>query len=142
VALAAVCSTIDVAAHQDREEELLGQLRQGLSQVDGVEELRMFDAGAKRVGIVSFAVRGRDSAELAQILARKHRIGLRDGLFCAHPLARRLLGEASVRAGWDGVPATALRASIGLGTTEADVDALVTALAEELRAPAAAQPRA
>jgi selenocysteine lyase/cysteine desulfurase len=138
VALAAVCQTVDLAAHAGYEDHLVKRLREGLSQVDGVEELRTFAADADRVGIVSFAARGRDSADLAQTLARKHHIGLRDGLFCAHPLARRLLGEASVRAGWDGVPATALRASIGLGTTEADVDALVTALAEELRAPAAA----
>ncbi len=97
-----------------------------------MEELRTFEEGAPRVGIVSFAVRGRDSGQIAQTLARKHNIGVRDGLFCAHPLARRLLGEASVRAGWGGVPATALRASIGLGTTESDVDALLSALREEL----------
>jgi selenocysteine lyase/cysteine desulfurase len=138
VALAAVCSSVDLSAHREAEDRLLGRLRAGLSQVDGVEELRMFDAHAERVGIVSFAVRGRDSGELAQILARKYHIGLRDGLFCAHPLARRLLGEASVRAGWDGVPATALRASIGIGTTETDVDALISALAAELAAPSGA----
>jgi selenocysteine lyase/cysteine desulfurase len=138
VALGAVCSSLDPAAHRDGEERLVRRLRDGLSQVDGVEELRMFDPRADRVGIVSFAVRGRDSSELAHVLARKHHIGLRDGLFCAHPLSRRLLGEASVRAGWDGVPATALRASIGIGTTEADVDALLNALATELSAPAGA----
>jgi selenocysteine lyase/cysteine desulfurase len=132
VALAAVCGAVNLVDHADDEDYLIRRLRDGLSQVDGVEELRMFDPRAKRVGIVSFAVRGRDSGELAQVLGRKHHIGLRDGLFCAHPLARRLLGEASVRAGWDGVPATALRASIGLGTTESDVDALITALAQEL----------
>lgn len=95
----------------------------------------MFADDARRIGVVSFAVRGRDSAEIAAILGQKYQIGVRDGLFCAHPLARRLLGEASVRAGWEGVPATAVRASIGLGTTEADVDALIRALASELNAP-------
>ncbi len=138
VALAAVCESIDLAAHAEYESHLVARLREGLSQVDGVEELRMFGPDAKRVGIVSFAVRGRDSSELAQTLAHKHHLGLRDGLFCAHPLARRLLGEASVRAGWDGVPATALRASIGIGSTQSDVDALLTALAAELAAPGAA----
>ncbi|HZM81031.1 MAG TPA: aminotransferase class V-fold PLP-dependent enzyme [Candidatus Limnocylindrales bacterium] len=137
VALAKVCSALeafDRAALHAREQELLARLHSGLSSLDGIELLRIFEAGAPRVGIVSFAVRNRDSSSIAAALARKHNIGLRDGLFCAHPLARRLLGEAAVRAGWDGVPATALRASIGLGTTESDVDALIDALAEEIRA--------
>ncbi|WP_117215063.1 aminotransferase class V-fold PLP-dependent enzyme [Allorhizocola rhizosphaerae] len=135
VALAAVCATLEKADRAQlhrREQQLLQRLRAGLSTVDGVAELRTFEQDAPRIGVVSFAVRGRDSGEIAQILARKHNIGVRDGLFCAHPLARRLLGEASVRAGWAGVPATALRASIGLGTTESDVDALVSALETEL----------
>jgi selenocysteine lyase/cysteine desulfurase len=62
-------------------------------------------------------------------LARDHNIGVRDGLFCAHPLARRLITEAAARAGRRDFPPTALRASIGLGTTPSDVDALLTALA-------------
>ncbi len=138
VALAKVCEVLDASdrlALHDREQQLLGRLRAGLSEIDDVEELRLFDPRARRIGVVSFAVRGRDSAQIAQVLAQKYRIGLRDGLFCAHPLARRLLGEASVRAGWAGVPATALRASIGLGTTEKDVDALIDALRCELSAP-------
>jgi selenocysteine lyase/cysteine desulfurase len=135
VALATVCATLEAAdreALHRREQQLLTRLREGLSTLEGVQELRMFEPGAPRIGVVSFAVKGKDSAQIAAALARKHQIGLRDGLFCAHPLARRLLGEASVRGGWDGVPATALRASIGLGTTEADIDALISALAEEL----------
>ncbi|GIH10263.1 cysteine desulfurase [Rhizocola hellebori] len=138
VALAKVCATLDAADRQalfDREQRLLARLREGLSEIAGLEELRMFGRDARRIGVVSFAVKGRDSAQIAEILGQKYQIGVRDGLFCAHPLARRLLGEASVRAGWEGVPATALRASIGLGTTEADVDALIHALAAELNAP-------
>jgi selenocysteine lyase/cysteine desulfurase len=135
VALAKVCATLDAAdrvALHAREQALLARLRDGLSKLDDVEELRTFDASAPRIGVVSFAVKGRDSAQIAQALGQKHQIGVRDGLFCAHPLARRLLGEASVRAGWQGVPATALRASIGLGTTESDIDALLSALEQEL----------
>lgn len=137
VALAAVCAALESADRawlHAREQELLARLRSGLSSLDGVELLRTFEPDAPRIGVVSFAVRNRDSSAIAAALARKHNIGLRDGLFCAHPLARRLLGEAAVRAGWDGVPATALRASIGLGTTESDIDAFVDALAEEIRA--------
>lgn len=132
VALAKVCATLEAAdreALHGREQMLLARLRDGLSTLDDVAELRTFEVGAPRIGVVSFAVRDRDSGAIADVLARQYNIGVRDGLFCAHPLARRLLGEASVRAGWDGVPATALRASIGLGTTESDIDALVGALA-------------
>jgi selenocysteine lyase/cysteine desulfurase len=80
------------------------------------------------VGIVSFVVAGRDSAEVAAHLATRHRIGVRDGLFCAHPLARRLLTEAATRSNRRDLPPTALRASLGLGTTESDVNTLLTAL--------------
>ncbi|MEV4413667.1 aminotransferase class V-fold PLP-dependent enzyme [Catellatospora sp. NPDC049609] len=131
VALAAVCATLEAAdryALHEEEQRLLAKLRTGLAELPDVAELRTFGPDAARIGVVSFAVRGRDSAELAQRLGREHNIGLRDGLFCAHPLARRLLSEASVRAGWDGAPATALRASIGLGTTDADITAFLTAL--------------
>ncbi|GFJ90990.1 hypothetical protein Prum_046320 [Phytohabitans rumicis] len=80
------------------------------------------------MGIVSFVVAGRDSAEVAAELARDHGIGVRDGLFCAHPLTRRLIAEAAARTGRRDLPPTALRASVGLGTTESDVEALLSAL--------------
>jgi selenocysteine lyase/cysteine desulfurase len=132
VALAAVCTALEEADREalaDREQALLHRLRSGLAGLDEVAELRIFAEDAPRVGIVSFAVAGRESAEIAAALARRD-IGVRDGLFCAHPLARRLLGEAAQRAGWAYAPSTALRASIGLGTTEADVDAFLIALRE------------
>ena len=88
----------------------------------------MFGETADRVGIVSFVVAGRDSGEVAAVLATEHGIGVRDGLFCAHPLARRLLGEAAARSGRRDLPPTALRASIGLGTTAEHVDRLLAAL--------------
>ncbi len=132
VALAAVCAAL---AESDRdalhagEQALLTRLRAGLAALPHVVELRTFGPDAPRVGIVSFVVAGRDSAEVAAYLAAEHRIGVRDGLFCAHPLARRLLAEAAARSGRRHLPPTALRASLGLGTTRADIDALLTALA-------------
>ncbi|GHJ46341.1 cysteine desulfurase [Catellatospora sp. TT07R-123] len=132
VALAAVCATLEAAdrdALHRREQLLLARLRAGLSTIPGVAELRTFEPTAPRIGVVSFAVRGRDSSEVAAYLAREHNIGVRDGLFCAHPLARRLLQEAADRHRWPTTPTTALRASIGLGTTEPEVDAFVAALA-------------
>ena len=49
---------------------------------------------------------------------RAHGIGVRGGRFCAHPLLQRFgLGETG-----------AVRASIGLGTSGGDVDAILGAL--------------
>lgn len=79
--------------------------------------------------IAGFAVAGHDSADVSAYLDRVHRIGVRDGLFCAHPLVRRLLTEASARIGRP-LPTTVVRASIGLGTTADDIDRLIAALAD------------
>jgi selenocysteine lyase/cysteine desulfurase len=76
------------------------------------------------VGIVSFAVEGMESATVAARLSSGHGIGVRDGLFCAHPLTRELLARAPVA-----LPRTAVRASLGLGTTTDDVDRLVAGVA-------------
>ncbi|WP_346119936.1 aminotransferase class V-fold PLP-dependent enzyme [Micromonospora coerulea] len=133
VALAAVCAALggaDRDALHAREQRLLARLRTGLAALPHVVELRTFAPDAPRVGIVSFVVAGRNSAEVAAHLAGAHQIGVRDGLFCAHPLARRLLTEAAARSGRRDLPQTALRASIGLGSTVAEVDRLVAALAE------------
>jgi selenocysteine lyase/cysteine desulfurase len=132
VALAAVCEALDGAdrsALYAREQALLAHLRSGLAASPDVLELRTFGADAPRVGIVSFVVAGRESAQVAAELAQRWQIGLRDGLFCAHPLARRLLAEAATRSGRPDLPPTALRASIGLGSTTQHVDHLLTALA-------------
>ncbi|MCW3812991.1 aminotransferase class V-fold PLP-dependent enzyme [Micromonospora sp. DR5-3] len=132
VALAAVCTALaeaDRDALHAQEQALLTRLRTGIAALPHVVELCTFGPDAPRVGIVSFVVAGRDSAEVAAHLADAHRIGVRDGLFCAHPLARRLLAEAAARSGRSDLPPTALRASLGLGSTAAEVDALLTALA-------------
>ncbi|MFJ8580495.1 aminotransferase class V-fold PLP-dependent enzyme [Micromonospora sp. NPDC093277] len=133
VALAAVCAALGEAdrdALHAREQALLTRLRTGLAALPHVVELRTFGPDAPRVGIVSFVIAGRDSADVAAQLATAHRIGVRDGLFCAHPLARRLLVEAAARSRRRDLPPTALRASLGLGTTAAEVDTLLTALAQ------------
>ncbi|SCL63197.1 Selenocysteine lyase/Cysteine desulfurase [Micromonospora citrea] len=132
VALAAVCAALaaaDRAALHDAEQALLARLRRGMAALPRVVELRTFGPEAPRVGIVSFVVAGRDSADVAAELAGAHDIGVRDGLFCAHPLARRLLDEAAARSGRRDLPPTALRASIGLGSTTEHVDRLLAALA-------------
>jgi len=132
VALAAVCTALaaaDRGALVDAEHALLDRLRRGLRAVDGVHELALFDPDHPRVGIVSFAVEGQESPRVAARLSAEYGIGVRDGLFCAHPLTRHLLATASL-------PGTAVRASLGLGTTSDDVDRLVGALADIAADPA------
>ncbi|MEV4139741.1 aminotransferase class V-fold PLP-dependent enzyme [Dactylosporangium sp. NPDC049742] len=128
VAIAAACRALAAADHS-AERALVARLRAGLARLPHVEELRLFGADAERVGIVSFAVLGEDPGALATTLGRDHGIGVRTGLFCAHPLTRRLLSEATSRIAPSApVPPQAVRASFGLGTTEAHIDRLLDAL--------------
>jgi selenocysteine lyase/cysteine desulfurase len=130
VALAAACETIAgadrhvLAAH---EQSLLNRLRSGLDEIPDVVELRTFDADHDRVGIVSFSVSGVPAADVSAHLASRYGIGVRDGLFCAHPFTNRLLADASVRSGGP-LPAHAVRASIGIGSTSAQIDTFLTAV--------------
>ncbi|MGV9822883.1 aminotransferase class V-fold PLP-dependent enzyme [Nocardia xishanensis] len=119
-ALAAACdalAAIDPEALIAHERLLADRLRDGLCAIPGVETLRIFSDSPDTVGIVAFTVAGFAPGHVAAYLSAEHAIGVRDGRFCAHPLLARL--------GLDG----ALRASIGLGTTSADVDRLVAAVA-------------
>lgn len=123
IALAAACATLgaswaDVQAHEQR---LTERLRSALAGIDGVDLLELFD-GADHVGVVPFVVTGIDSAEVSAALSFRHGIGVRDGRFCAHLFVDHLLDG--------GEHATAVRASIGLATTDEHVDRLVAALTE------------
>ena len=138
VSLAAVCSALaaaDRAALQDHEQELLAQLREGLRRVPGAAEVSLFRTARPRVGIVSFAVPGRDPGAVATALADRYGIGVRAGQFCAHPLVRHLTGSVVAtlsESGNAGCGGGLVRASFGLGTTAADIDSLLVALAEVL----------
>nr|WP_296068001.1 aminotransferase class V-fold PLP-dependent enzyme [uncultured Actinoplanes sp.] len=117
VALGAVCAALlrtDRDALHQHEQSLLARLDGGVT---------LFGGQAPRVGIVSFAVP--DPAAVADRLARQHGIGVRAGQFCAHPLVRRLTGDAAGDCATTGL----LRASFGLGTTADDIDRLADALA-------------
>jgi selenocysteine lyase/cysteine desulfurase len=132
VALATACAQLaasDRRALEAAEHGLLSRLRAGLTELPGVQELRMFGADHDRVGIVTFAVAGRPAAEVSAHLAAAHGIGVRDGQFCAHPLARRLLAEAGERAGQP-LGENAVRASIGIGSTAEHVKRLLLGVTE------------
>lgn len=121
VALAAACETI--AALPDgtlvrHEEELRDRLVGGLSAIEGVRLLQLWPGEVEAIGVVTFTVDGYDAELVAQYLSAEHGIGVRDGRFCAHPLFDRIN---------DGH--TAVRASLGLGSSGDDVERLITAVA-------------
>ncbi|MCK2213962.1 aminotransferase class V-fold PLP-dependent enzyme [Actinomadura sp. ATCC 31491] len=129
IALAAACDALTATgwtALVREEERLLARLRAGLASIDGVRELSLWGEDHPRVGIVSFTVAGRSAREVAEALSGEYGIGVRDGKFCAHPFVRHLLGTAD--GGCEDDTASAVRASIGIGTTQEHVDRLVEAL--------------
>lgn len=117
-ALAAACDALTAirATAEIRERALTERLRAGLAEVPGVRCLRIWPDTADCVGIVAFTVDGHEPGRVAAYLSAEHAIGVRDGRFCAHPLLARF----GIAAG--------LRASIGLGTTEAHIDRLLDAV--------------
>jgi selenocysteine lyase/cysteine desulfurase len=129
IALAAAAAALSGAGWATliaEEERLLTRLRRGLAAIPGLRELGLWDGASPRIGIVSFVLDGWNARELALTLSQEYGIGVRDGKFCAHPFVRHLLGDAS--AGCSADSGTAVRASIGVGTTDEQVDRLVAAL--------------
>ncbi len=125
VAIAAACEALagfDADAAELHERALCDRLTAGLSAITAVQTLRIWPDSPDAVGIVTFTVAGAQPREVATFLSDRYGIGVRDGRFCAHPLLARL-GEG------DG----AVRASLGLGSSSADVDRLVDAVAEFVR---------
>lgn len=128
-ALAAACRALDPVIDTvapTHETALVERLTAGLGAVAAVTTLRIWagpeHAGSTvgapdRVGVVSFVVRDIPAGLVAAALSAEHGIGVRDGRFCAHPLLNRLAGGAD-----------AVRVSLGLNTTESDVDRLVEAV--------------
>nr|WP_231126213.1 aminotransferase class V-fold PLP-dependent enzyme [Motilibacter aurantiacus] len=142
VALAVACAELEavgLAALQRREHALQARLEAALESVPGLTVHRLWGEAAQRIGVATFTVDGWDPALLATALSAEHGVGVRHGRFCAHPLVDALLGcEQPVTGCEDAATGTAVRASIGVATTEADIDAL----AGGLRALALDGPRA
>jgi selenocysteine lyase/cysteine desulfurase len=130
------------AAIEPHEAALSARLHHGLRAIDGVRVLGP-RASARAEGdaglaVATFTVAGMHHALVAARLSAEFGIGVRHGCFCAHPYLLRLLGigragvdaaRAAVRRGDRGAVPGAVRASCGLGTTGADVDALLEAVA-------------
>ncbi|MEU2871296.1 aminotransferase class V-fold PLP-dependent enzyme [Streptomyces olivoreticuli] len=139
-AIASACKALREAGFDrlvERERQLIATVREGLAAVPGVRVLSLFGDDAPRVGVLSFVVDGWNSSHFAAALSAEYGIGVRDGLFCAHPLVRTLLGgdqDASGECGApDGGSLNAVRVSFGAGTPDEHVERFVRAVGELVR---------
>ena len=141
VALGVACDTlaeVGMGTIAAEESDLATHARETLATIDGFESYRVWPAEHPRVGLITFNLRGVAYDLLAAALSAEHGIGIRHGCFCAHPLMMRLLrvddAEAhrlidETRAGHHERLPGAVRMSLGLGSTTADVDAFADAFA-------------
>lgn len=105
--IASACRALDEAGFENlvaRERHLIAKVRAGLAEVPQVRILSLFGDDAPRVGVISFVVDGWNSSHFAAALSAEYGIGVRDGLFCAHPLVRTLLGSEPQARGECGAP--------------------------------------
>ncbi|WP_261400586.1 aminotransferase class V-fold PLP-dependent enzyme [Streptomyces salinarius] len=140
-AVASACKALTEAGFDTlvaREEYLIRKVREGLADVPEVRVLSLFGDDAPRVGVLSFVVEGWNSSHFAAALSAEYGIGVRDGLFCAHPLLRTLLGSDPQAQGECGAPEAApgekslnaVRVSFGAGTPDEHVERFVNAVKE------------
>lgn len=139
--IASACRALQEAGFEGlvaRERHLVAKVREGLAEVPAVRILSLFGDDAPRVGVISFVVDGWNSSHFAAALSAEYGIGVRDGLFCAHPLVRTLLGSEPQAQGECGAPdaapgeqsLNAIRVSFGAGTPDEHVDRFVRAVKE------------
>ncbi|WP_404960509.1 aminotransferase class V-fold PLP-dependent enzyme [Streptomyces sp. 147326] len=139
--IASACKALTEAGFDSlvaRERHLIAQVREGLAEVPAVRVLSLFGDEAPRVGVISFVVDGWNSSHFAAALSAEYGIGVRDGLFCAHPLVRTLLGSEPQAQGECGAPEAApgerslnaIRVSFGAGTPDEHVERFVRAVKE------------
>ena len=143
-AIASACTALTEAGFEGlvaREQELVSRVKAALAEVPEVRVLSLFGDGAPRVGVLSFVVEGWNSSHFAAALSAEYGIGVRDGLFCAHPLLRTLLGGDPRDPGECGAPDAepgersldAVRVSFGAGTPDEHVDRFLAAVRELVR---------
>jgi selenocysteine lyase/cysteine desulfurase len=143
-AIASACKALTEAGFDSlvaREQRLIARVRAGLAEIPQVRVLSLFGEDAPRLGVLSFVVEGWNSSHFAAALSAEYGIGVRDGLFCAHPLVRTLLGGDPQDPGECGAPEgapgelslNAIRVSFGAGTPDEHVERFVRAVGELVR---------
>ncbi|MEU1366208.1 aminotransferase class V-fold PLP-dependent enzyme [Streptomyces sp. NPDC005803] len=139
--IASACKALTEAGFDSlvaREQRLVAAVRAGLAEVPEVKVLSLFGDDAPRVGVISFVVEGWNSSHFAAALSAEYGIGVRDGLFCAHPLVRTLLGSDPQDVGECGAPEAepgqkslnAIRVSFGAGTPDEHIERFLGAVKE------------
>ncbi|MFJ3819819.1 aminotransferase class V-fold PLP-dependent enzyme [Streptomyces nodosus] len=139
--IASACTALNQAGFDTlvaREQQLIRRIREGLAEVPEVRVLSLFGDDAPRVGVISFVVEGWNSSHFAAALSAEYGIGVRDGLFCAHPLVRLLLGGDPQSQGECGAPEAApgetslnaIRVSFGAGTPDEHIERFLAAVRE------------
>lgn len=121
----------------DEEQSLLGYAADRLAGVPGLTRYVQWQDPHPRIAVLTFNLSGLPHGLLAAALSAEHGIAVRAGCFCAHPLLIRLLDvsdeevatiQGQLRHGVDVEMPGAVRISAGLGSSRADIDALVDAL--------------
>ncbi|HRN60093.1 MAG TPA: cysteine desulfurase, partial [Chiayiivirga sp.] len=103
---------VGMQAIHAREAELLAHLT---GELDRIEGLRIFGRAPDKAAVVSFAIDGVHSHDLATLLDLEG-VAVRSGQHCAHPLLQ-----------WLGV-GTTCRASLAFYNTHEEIDAFIAAL--------------
>lgn len=128
------------------EQQLLRRLLVELTAIPGVRIYGDPDPDrTPRLGVVSFNLAGLEHGLVAAVLNDYHNVAVRHGCFCAHPYVRELLkpelweldldldadnAEALIQP-WRGM----VRASLGLYSTDEDIDALLIGIRDLLARP-------
>ncbi|MGQ9514950.1 MAG: aminotransferase class V-fold PLP-dependent enzyme [Thermoproteota archaeon] len=102
---------------RSHEEELLKEMIEGLSTIEGINIYGPSDI-EKRSGIVSFSVNGLNPHIVATLLDSEFNIAVRSGHMCCYPLMKYILGK----------PEGLIRASVYIYNTMKEVDHLISSL--------------
>ncbi len=112
----------------------------GLKGIDGVSVYGPDPADIPRTGTIAFNIKGLDHGLTAAALNDYHNIQVRNGCFCAHPYVRELLKKELWEMDIDPDAPNAeadverkrgmSRASLGLYTTQADLEALIAGVSD------------
>jgi selenocysteine lyase/cysteine desulfurase len=123
---------------REKEIDLIDYAWKELSAIDSVTLYGPVPAEVPRTGTLAFNIKGFDHGLTAAALNDYHNIQVRNGCFCAHPYVRELLKRQMWEMDIDPDAPNAeaeverkrgmARASLGLYTTRADLEALVAAV--------------
>ena len=123
---------------REKEIDLIDFAWNGLKAIDGVTVYGPEPDDIPRTGTIAFNIKGFDHGLTAAALNDFHNIQVRNGCFCAHPYVRELLKKELWEMDIDPDAPNAeadverkrgmARASLGLYTTKADLEALIVAV--------------